>query len=199
MRQGFARKATVVSLGLCLALTLSLSLTACGGNKEKPQGDAPQQTATADNNKNANQNETPVDPNAKTALEQAESGVPSTEVPEINRQGSVHKDENLYFLVVGEYASKDEAQKALTEVQNKLGKDNPERNYWYVFDTNEIGGFTAGKFVVAEVYPSEEAVQGYDALNYAKENLATSPDAVYLKQGTFKGGEKIVVFGVDVQ
>ena len=209
-----------ISLGF--AALLALSLSACGGGDkdantppDQPVASTTDQNSTAasgapvaeaSNSANAANQSAPasavalkegsVDPNSTTSMIEAEEGKASTSVPQSNKNGSVHKGEALVFVVVGEYGSEDKAKAALEEVNKKLVD---AKDAFYVLSTADITGFdNRGKFVVAEIYPNLDAVQGYDAVNFAQ---SVAPDGfkAYAQAGTFNSDKPVVVFGVDVQ
>lgn len=187
MRHGFARTLALGSMSLCLALVMGLSLAACGDKETaKKEQAAPAPVDT-----------TAVDPNAKTALENVQAGTPSATAPKNNDQGAVHKGETLYFVIAGEYGSEAEAQKGLEEL-NKAIEATGQQEYFTVIASDNISGFDPGKFLVAEAYPSQEAIDGYNVLGFIQK-IAPKGVEPYVKAGTFNSDQKIVVFGVDVQ
>lgn len=209
MRQGFARKLAMGSMGLVVALLMSFGLYGCGNKEEakepKQSTEAAQPAQKGDANSPAPTNTqaqegvdvSAVDPNAKTALENVESGAPSTTAPKINEKGSSHKGETLFFIVAAEYNSKEDAEQALKDLNAKIEAAG-QKEYFAVIPSDTIAGFDAGKFLVAEAYPSQEAIDGYNALEFTKK-VAPEGAQPYVKAGTFNSDQKIVVFGVDVQ
>ncbi|MDO5044150.1 MAG: hypothetical protein Q4E22_02480 [Coriobacteriia bacterium] len=210
-------------VAILLASGLSLVLAACGSGSDAPDQpvasttENPAQTSTVEAPESNDAAQTPeqnpeqaanptefdqstvnsgtIDPNSDTALIGAEEGVASTKLPEANPNGRVHKNEALVFVVIGEYATQSEADKALQDAKKLLMDQKDE---FYVLPTDSITGFEKGKFIVAEIYPSLEAVEGYDAVNFAQ-SVAPKDFKAYAQPGTLTTDQPVVVFGVDVQ
>lgn len=211
----------VRGISLAFAAVLALSLSACGNSGSKDANTPPDKPveSTTEQGSNAASTQAPmaaessaqvegtstnnvtlqegtIDPNSSTSMMEATAGQASTSVPQTNKNGSVHKNEALVFVVIGEYDSEDKAKAALEEVNKKLVD---AKDAFYVLPTSSITGFEkTGKFIVAEIYPNVDAVEGYDAVNFAQ---SVAPDGfkAYAKPGTFTSDQPVVVFGVDVQ
>lgn len=178
-KSGFA---SVLSLSASFALCclIALSLGACSKQKETPVSTEEAAKAAA------------ADPEI--------TGTPDKQAPSLQLNGAVHKGEKLYFVLVGEFSSKDEADKKLASMSEKLSSGN-QKNFWTVVASDSLGEpsvkLAAGKFYVAHAYPSQEAIDGYAAKDYA-EALADGA-SVEVVEATFNSDDKIVVMGVDAQ
>lgn len=179
------------SFALCCALILGL--TACGGEKK------------------ANTQETS-SPAAATQTQGTGNGVPSKEAPAIKSEGVLHQNETLYFMSMGEFDKKEDAQAAFDKLSKSLA-DGGQKNFWFVAETNWFKdgaeapvleeskslvqkGLPQKKFVLAHAYPSAEALEGYRAADYAS-SFEIKP--VHSFSATFTSDQPIVVLGVDAQ
>lgn len=178
----FTKSHKVAIMGLSLCFALSLSLSACNSEKkESPQQQAEYTESTSED----------------------VNGVPDKEAPVLQLEGADHKGETLHFVTIGTYNSQEEAQEAYNAISKILTDGGQQKNFWKVINTNvfvDVKGdkVPSDKFVVAHAYPSQEAVEGYAAKDYA-EGLTPSGAQVRVFQATFNTNEKIVVLGIDAQ